>query len=76
MTQDVLGVAMVGAGFMGAAHSQAWRVAPAFFELPLAPVRRVVFGRRADATEQAARRWGCERLRWRTSESWFSYRCS
>ncbi|HEV7624483.1 MAG TPA: Gfo/Idh/MocA family oxidoreductase [Amnibacterium sp.] len=60
MTQDALGVAMVGAGFMGAVHSQAWRVAPAFFDLPLEPVRRVVVGRRADATEQAARRWGWE----------------
>src|SRR5947199_9151111 len=49
---------MAGMGFMGAAHRQAWRVAPAFFDLPLDPVRRVVVGRRADATEQAARRWG------------------
>ena len=58
MAQDTLGVAMVGVGFMGAAHSQAWRVAPAFFDLPLAPQRRVVVGRRPDATEQAASRWG------------------
>ncbi|HEY8319188.1 MAG TPA: Gfo/Idh/MocA family oxidoreductase [Amnibacterium sp.] len=58
MVQDTLGVAMVGVGFMGAAHSQAWRVAPAFFDLPLAPERRVVVGRRRDATEQAASRWG------------------
>jgi len=29
-----LRVAMVGHGFMGAVHSQAWRVAPRFFDLP------------------------------------------
>src|SRR5438270_8294464 len=58
MAQDTLGVAMVGVGFMGAAHSQAWRVAPAFFDLPLAPERRVVVGRRPEATQEAASRWG------------------
>ena len=28
---------MVGYAFMGAAHSQAWRIAPRFFDLPLQP---------------------------------------
>ena len=39
MTQAVprLGVGMVGYAFMGAAHSQAWRTAPRFFDLPLRP---------------------------------------
>ena len=32
-----LGVGMVGYAFMGAAHSQAWRTAPHFFDLPLHP---------------------------------------
>ncbi len=32
-----LGVGLVGHAFMGAAHSQAWRSAPRFFDLPLAP---------------------------------------
>ena len=30
-----LRVAMIGYAFMGAAHSQAWRTAPHFFDLPL-----------------------------------------
>ena len=30
-------VAMIGYGFMGAAHSQGWRVAPRFFDLPATP---------------------------------------
>ena len=32
-----LRVGMVGYAFMGAAHSHAWRTAPRFFDLPLAP---------------------------------------
>jgi hypothetical protein len=30
-------VAMIGYGFMGAAHSLGWRVAPRFFDLPSFP---------------------------------------
>ena len=40
-----LRVAMIGHGFMGAAHSQGWRTAPRFFTLPLAPVMQVLVGR-------------------------------
>ena len=53
-----LGVAMIGHGFMGAAHSQAWRTAPRAFELDVEPVMSVVVGRSADAAAAAARRWG------------------
>ncbi|WP_395246052.1 Gfo/Idh/MocA family protein [Agromyces sp. MMS24-K17] len=49
---------MIGHGFMGAAHSQGWRVAPRFFDLPLAPAMQVVVGRDATATAAAAARWG------------------
>ena len=42
--------AMVGYAFMGAAHSQAWRTAPRFFDLPLRPeLTRRSCGRDADA---------------------------
>ena len=34
-----LGIGMVGYAFMGAAHSHAWRTAPAFFDLPIKPLR-------------------------------------
>ena len=40
-----LRVAMVGHAFMGAAHSQAWRNAHRFFDLPLTPVMQLVVGR-------------------------------
>ncbi|MCU1418090.1 MAG: dehydrogenase [Schumannella sp.] len=51
-------VAMIGYGFMGAAHSQGWRVAPRFFDLPSFPEMTVVVGRSADAVEAAAEKWG------------------
>jgi predicted dehydrogenase len=53
-----LGIAMVGHAFMGAAHSQAWRVAPRFFDLPARPVMSVLCGRDADRTRAAAERLG------------------
>jgi len=49
---------MIGHGFMGAAHSQGWRVAPRFFELPATPIMQVVVGRRAEPAATAARTWG------------------
>jgi len=51
-------VAMIGYGFMGAAHSQGWRVAPRFFELPADPELALVVGRNAEAVSAAAARWG------------------
>ena len=49
---------MVGHGFMGAAHSQGWRVAPRFFDLPARPEMAVLVGRNPDAVAAAADRWG------------------
>ncbi|MFI2366169.1 Gfo/Idh/MocA family protein [Promicromonospora sp. NPDC019610] len=54
-----LGVGMVGYAFMGAAHSQAWRTAPRFFDLPLVPRMRAVAGR-----DEAAVRAAADRLGW------------
>lgn len=53
-----LGIAMIGHGFMGAAHSQAWRVAPRFFDLPLRPTMAVIAGRDAEKTADAAQKFG------------------
>ncbi len=58
MSHPPLGVAMVGYGFMGAAHSQAWRVAPRFFDLPYDPRMRVIVGRDRQRAEAAAARFG------------------
>jgi len=59
-----LRVAMVGYGFMGAAHSHAWRTAPRFFELPFQPEMRVIVGRNEARCEDAARRFG-----WQSTET-------
>lgn len=56
--QGTLGVAMVGYGFMGAAHSHAWRTAPHFFDLPLRPAMTVVTGRSLEAVTAAADQYG------------------
>jgi predicted dehydrogenase len=53
-----LRIAMIGHGFMGAAHSQGWRVAPRFFDLPAQPEMAVVVGRDAERTAADATRWG------------------
>lgn len=53
-----IGVGMVGYAFMGAAHSQAWRSAGRFFDLPLAPTMTALCGRDAGAAAAAAQRMG------------------
>jgi len=59
-----LGIGMVGYAFMGVAHSQGWRNAPRFFDLPLHPDMAVVAGRNAGAVRAAA-----DRLGWRDTET-------
>ena len=53
-----LRVAMIGHAFMGAAHSQAWRTAPHFFDLPLRPELTVLVGRDQVRLEAAAAKLG------------------
>ncbi|HEY3978492.1 MAG TPA: Gfo/Idh/MocA family oxidoreductase [Streptosporangiaceae bacterium] len=62
--RPALGVGMVGYGFMGAAHSHAWRTAAHVLDLPLAPRMVAVCGRDAAAAGAAARRYG-----WAAAES-------
>ena len=70
MTDDkpLLRVAMIGYGFMGAAHSQGWRTAPRFFDLPYEPELAVIVGRDAARVEEARVRLGWQRAEtdWRT----------
>ncbi|MQM24651.1 Gfo/Idh/MocA family protein [Glycomyces albidus] len=49
---------MVGYAFMGAAHSHAWRTAPRFFDLPLAPRMTALAGRDAERVAAAATKLG------------------
>jgi predicted dehydrogenase len=64
--RPTLAVGMVGHAFMGNAHSQAWRTAPHFFDLPLTPVLKVVCGRDADRAAEAAEKLGWEE----SSDDW------
>ncbi len=49
---------MVGYAFMGAVHSQAWRNAHRFFDLPLTPELTALSGRNESAVRAAAHRLG------------------
>jgi len=52
-------VALLGQGFMGRTHSNAWlKVAKFFTELPLQPVMHTTFGMPAEKPEVFAERWG------------------
>src|SRR3954447_24443254 len=53
-----LRVAMIGYAFMGAAHSQGWRNAHRFFDLPVRPSMNVICGRSESATRDAAEKLG------------------
>ena len=61
-----LRIGMVGYGFMGAAHSHAWRTAHRFFDLPLTPVLSTLAGRTESSLAAAAERYGFARTttRW------------
>src|SRR3954447_9380578 len=62
-----LRVAMIGYAFMGAAHSQGWRNAHRFFDLPATPQLSVLCGRNAEAARAAAQKlgWGSWVTDWR-----------
>ena len=53
-----LRVAMIGYGFMGAAHSVGWRQAPSVFDLPDDIEMAVIVGRNGPAVADAAEKWG------------------
>ncbi|MPZ21018.1 MAG: gfo/Idh/MocA family oxidoreductase [Luteitalea sp.] len=55
-----LNIGMVGYGFMGRTHSNAFLQAPRFFELPNRPVLKAVCARNADRAKAFASTWGYE----------------
>ncbi|MFL6594836.1 MAG: Gfo/Idh/MocA family protein [Chthoniobacterales bacterium] len=59
-TRRTLAVGLVGYAFMGKAHSNAWRQAPRFFELPAEVRMKTICGRNAAAAGRAATRFGWE----------------
>jgi len=55
-----LNVGMIGHNFMGKAHSNAWRQAPRFFDLPADIRLHTLCGRSADSAETARQQLGWE----------------
>ena len=60
MSKKTLNIGMVGYGFMGRTHSNAFRQAGVFFDLPFQPVLKATCGRTAEKTEAFAAQFGYE----------------
>jgi myo-inositol 2-dehydrogenase/D-chiro-inositol 1-dehydrogenase len=57
-----LNIGIVGYGFMGRTHSNAFLQAPRFFDLPYKPVLKAVSARNADRARKFAGNWGYESI--------------
>ena len=57
-----LNIGLVGYGFMGRAHSNAFRTAPNFFDLPYRPVLKFVCARNPERAKAFAEQWGYENI--------------
>ena len=58
MAKKALRIGMVGYGFMGRTHSNAFLQAPRFFDLPYQPVLQAVCARTASRAQAFAGNWG------------------
>jgi predicted dehydrogenase len=57
-----LNIGLVGYGFMGRTHSNAFLQAPRFFDVPYEPVLKAVCARSADRAKSFAANWGYESI--------------
>lgn len=62
MTAKPLNIGMIGYGFMGRAHSNAYRQVNHFFDLAYRPVLKAACGRDAGQVRSFADRWGYESI--------------
>ncbi|PYQ76868.1 MAG: oxidoreductase [Acidobacteria bacterium] len=60
--KQTLNIGLVGYGFMGRTHSNAFRQAPRFFDVPYEPVLKAVCARNADRVTSFASNWGYESI--------------
>ena len=60
MAKKKLNIGLVGYGFMGRTHSNAFLQAPRYFDLPFEPVLKAVAARNKDRLERFASNWGYE----------------
>ncbi|CAN0604928.1 unnamed protein product, partial [Ectocarpus sp. 12 AP-2014] len=58
MSKQKLRIGMVGYGFMGRTHSNAFLTAPRFFDLPRQPELTAICARDKDRAEDFANNWG------------------
>ncbi|MCK5944399.1 MAG: Gfo/Idh/MocA family oxidoreductase, partial [Planctomycetes bacterium] len=58
MSKQQLRIGLIGTGFMGRAHSNAYRKAPNFFDLGMEPVLQTVCARSDGAAAAFADKWG------------------
>lgn len=58
MSKDKLRIGMVGYGFMGRTHSNAFSQAPKYFDLPREPELTAICARSQDRAEAFAKNWG------------------
>ena len=56
--RKTLNVALIGQGFMGRTHSNAWGQVCRFFDPPLEPVMHTAFGQAAENPQAFAANWG------------------
>ncbi|HLX76264.1 MAG TPA: hypothetical protein VKR26_16075, partial [Terriglobales bacterium] len=57
-SKKTLNVAMIGQGFMGRAHSNAFHQVGHFFDSPFELRRKVICGRNRETLDAMAARWG------------------
>jgi predicted dehydrogenase len=62
MSDKLLNIGMVGYGFMGRTHSNAFLKVPNFFDLPYRPVLKAVCARNPVRANAFARTWGYESI--------------
>jgi myo-inositol 2-dehydrogenase/D-chiro-inositol 1-dehydrogenase len=62
MAKKTLNIGLVGYGFMGRTHSNAFLQAPRFFDVPYQPVLKAVCARNADRVKSFAANWGYESI--------------
>lgn len=58
--KKTLNIGLIGYGFMGRTHSNAFLQAPRFFDLPFRPVLKAVAARKEDRVKAFAANWGYE----------------
>ena len=55
---NTINVALIGQGFMGRSHSNAWGQVARFFNPPLMPVMHTVYGMEGENPQEFATKWG------------------